>query len=397
MKTVESVTQGHPDKVCDQIADAIVDEYLRRDTESHVDINVMGSHGMVMIGGEVNSKADFDVGALAKQVYNEIGYQDDIEVFVNVEDQSDEMKKVSKGASDTVVVNGYATRETRECLPRPVVYAHMIARRLDDLRRTDPAFSWLKPDGKVQLIMEKDKVHAVTLLASHQVSVNHKDVQTALLERLVMPVIGERGAKVFINPAGNFTICGFRADAGANGRRQAVDTYGGLIPHTDAGLSGKDPHTAVRAGTYMARHVAKYLVDQGLASSALINLVYTLGRSEPIHVHAIGMGEKSRGSRMNLTNLLREKFDFRLESIVERLDLLRPIYRSTAAYGHFGREGLPWEDVVPTVESEKTADEAVVEPEIFSAPTKPAFLPPHQPPNSVFVATPDVVTAQKLL
>lgn len=342
-KAVESVTQGHPDKVCDQIADAIVDEYLRRDKNAHVDINVLGSHGMMMIGGEIHSTADFDIGALAQKVYQEIGYQDDLEVFVNVEDQSEEMKRVVKGARDTVVVHGYATNETRELVPRPVVYAHALARRLDDLRRTDPLFRWLKPDGKVQIIMEGDRVCAVTILASHHLNVKEKEVQTALLERVVLPIIGEEGVQIYINPIGSFTICGFRADAGANGRKQAVDTYGGLIPHGDSAFSGKDPRCASRAGAYMARFVARALVEQGLASALLLHVVYTLGREEPIRIQAVGMGEKSRGAKMDLTNLVKETFDFRLEAIVEQLDLLVPIYRSTAVYGHFGRTGFPWE------------------------------------------------------
>lgn len=342
LKTVESVTQGHPDKVCDQIADAIVDEYLRRDKNSRVDLSVLGSHGMMMIGGEVNSSADFDIGGLAKKVYADIGYQDDIEVFVNIEDQSEEMKR-AKGASDTVVANGYATRETREMLPRPVVYAHTLARRLDDLRKTDPAFGWLKPDGKVQLTMEGNKVRAVTLLAAHQVSVDEKTVKESLLERVVMPVVGEHGAQIYINPIGSFTVCGFRADSGTNGRKTSVDLYGGLIPHGDGVLSGKDPGKAPRAGTYMARYAARYIVEQGLASAALVNLVYTMGRSEPVHIQATGMGEKSRGAKMDLTNLIKQQFDFRLEAIVERLNLLMPIYRGTSAYGHVGRVGVPWE------------------------------------------------------
>ena len=196
-KTVESVTQGQPDKVCDQIADAIVDEYLRRDKQARVDVNVMGSHGMMMIGGEVTSTADFDIGALAKKVYEEIGYHDDLEVFVNIETQSEEMKRIHNGVTDNVVVNGYATSETRELMPRAVVYAHNLARRLDDLRCTDPSFSWLKPDGKVQITMDGSRVRAVTILASHQVSMKNHDVQTALLERVLVPV--GRKVQIFIN------------------------------------------------------------------------------------------------------------------------------------------------------------------------------------------------------
>lgn len=343
LKTVESVTQGHPDKVCDQIADAIVDEYLRRDRQARVDLNVLGSHGMMMIGGEVTSTADFDIGELAKKVYAEIGYKDDIEVFVNIDQQSTEMKRVHNGVTDNMVVNGFATNETRELLPRAVVYAHNLARRLDDLRRTDPAFSWLKPDGKVQLTMEGDRVRGVTVLASHHVSIDEKDVKTALLERLLVPLLGEDGVTIYINPIGTFIDAGFRADSGASGRKMTVDTYGGLIPQGDKSMSGKDPSRVDRAGAYMARYAARYVVEQGLANSAMVSLVYSMGRAEPVHLQATGMGEKSRGSKMDLTNLLKQTFDFRPEAIAEKLDLRQPLYRATATYGHFGRAGFPWE------------------------------------------------------
>ena len=353
-KTVESVTQGQPDKVCDQIADAIVDEYLRRDKQARVDVNVMGSHGMMMIGGEVTSTADFDIGALAKKVYEEIGYHDDLEVFVNIETQSDEMKRIHNGVTDNVVVNGYATTETRELMPRAVVYAHNLARRLDDLRRTDPSFSWLKPDGKVQITMDGSRVRAVTILASHQVSMNDRDVQTALLERVLIPIVGEEGVQMVINPIGSFTEVGFRADSGASGRKLTVDTYGGLIPHGDSSLSGKDPSKVNRAGACMARHAARYIVEQGLAAAALVNVVYSMGRAEPIHVQATAMGVKLPGGAGSglqagdITNLIKQKFDFRPSAIVERLNLLQPLYRATASYGHFGRAGFPWEETCPS-------------------------------------------------
>ena len=303
---------------------------------------------MMMIGGEVTSTADFDSGALAKKVYEEIGYHDDLEVFVNIETQSDEMKRIHNGVTDNVVVNGYATTETRELMPRAVVYAHNLARRLDDLRRTDPSFSWLKPDGKVQITMDGSQVKAVTILASHQVSMKDRDVQTALLERVLIPVVGEEGVQITINPIGSFTEVGFRADSGSSGRKVTVDTYGGLIPHGDSSLSGKDPNKVNRAGACMARHAARYIVEQGLATAALVNLVYSMGRAEPIHVQATAMGEKSQGAKMDLTNLIKQKFDFRPEAIVERLNLLQPVYRATASYGHFGRSGFPWEETSPS-------------------------------------------------
>ena len=345
-KTVESVMSGQSDKICDQIADAIVDEYLRQDKEAHVDVSVLGSHGMIMIGGEVNSTADFDIGALAKSVYLEIGYPDDVEVFVNVEDQSFEMKRMQSGSTDTVVINGYATNETRERMPRALVFAHNLARRVEDLRKTDPAFSWLQPDGKVQLVMDADRIDTLTLLASHQKNVDEKTVRATLLERLVTPFIGGEGAQIHINPIGPFTQHGFRSDSGASGRKLAVDTYGGLIPQGDGVLSGKSPDCAQRAGAYMARYAARYLVEQELCSTALVNVAYTLGRSEPIHLHVVGMGSKSKGAKMDLTNLVKQQFDFRPEAIVERLDLLQPIYRATSVYGQVGRAGFPWESVI---------------------------------------------------
>ena len=342
-KSVESVTQGQSDKICDQIADAIVDEYLRRDPQARVDINVLGAHGMMMVGGEVTSLADFDCGALAKKVYKEIGYDDELEVFVNIEQQSEEMQKVKSRVSDTVIVNGYATSETREFLPRPLVFAHALARRLDDLRKTNPEFFWLLPDGKVQLVMDKDKVKVVTILASHKDNIDEHQVQSAILERVVAPIVGDESAQIHINPIGAFTKPGFQSDAGASGHCPAIDTYGGLIPQADVNLSGKDPWKAERAGTYMTRFVAKYLVEQGLCSSALVQLAYTLGRSEPVAVQVFGTTDKSRGAKLDLTNLVKKDFDFRPEAIVEKLKLLTPIYRETAVYGHFGRFGFPWE------------------------------------------------------
>lgn len=343
-KTVESVTSGQPDKVCDQIAEAIVDEYLKRDSTSHIDIHVFGSQGMLMIGGEIESQADFDIGSLAKKVYQEIGYPDDIEVFANVTAPSEEMRVVKTGVMDTVVVNGYATRETIERLPRPVVFAHALARRLDDLRKTDPGFSWMKPDGKVQIVMDGTRVDSVTLLCAHHVSIHERDVRTALLERIIIPVLGEEGIQMYINPIGPFTVCGFRADSGASGRKISVDTYGGLIPHGDKSFCGKDPLRAERAGAYLARMAARSLVDKGLVNAALVNVVYTMGRAEPVSFSAIGMGEKSRGTKIDLTSMVKKEFDFRPEAIVERLNLRRPMYRSLAVYGSFGRAGVTWEE-----------------------------------------------------
>lgn len=342
---------GQPDKVCDQIAEAIVDEYLRRDPHARIDIKVVGSHGMLMVAGEVSSSADFDISALAKKVYQDIGYPDDIEIFVNIETQSEEIKHIKTGTLDTVVVNGYSTRETREHLPRAVVFTHEIVRRLDEIRKSDPTFFWMKPDGKVQVVMQKDKVKSITVLASHQMSIDVKDVKTILLERIIIPAIGEESAQIYINPAGPFTISGFRADSGSSGQKSCVDTYGGLIPHGDKSFVGKDPFRSERAGAYIARMAANFLVDKGVADSAMVQIVYTMNRAEPIYIEAIGNRQEGLGNRQearvgktDLTQIIKQKFDFRPEAVVERLQLRGPIYQQTAVYGCFGRAELPWED-----------------------------------------------------
>ena len=341
-KAAEAVTAGHSDKTCDQIADAVVDEFLRRDSEASVDLRVFGSHGLLVVGGEVFSRADFDMAALAKSVYAEIGYSDELEIFVNIGHPSAEMKSIC-GPSDTVIVQGYATKETRELLPKPLVYARLIAKRLDDARKNDPAFSWLKPDGKVQVIMEKDRLIALTVLAAHAPEIDVKDVQTTILDCVVGSAIGEEPSQIFINPAGPFTVSGFLADAGVSGLAAEPDTYGGLIPHGDKPFSGKDPRKVERAGLYAARAAACFLIRQEMAVSAAVTVAYTLNRSEPLFVEARGIGEKSRGAKMDLSALVKQQFDFRPEAIVERFDLAKPIYRNLSVYGPFGREDVPWE------------------------------------------------------
>jgi S-adenosylmethionine synthetase len=343
-KAAESVRQGHPDRVCDQIADAIVDEYLKRDPEARLSVGVLGSSGMLVVGGRVRSKADFDVAALAKQVYADAGYGDELEVFANV-DVGDDRHVGPRSASDAVVVNGFATRETREMLPRAFVQAANVARRLDDLRRADPQFSWLLPDGKAQVIMERDRVVAVTVLAAHAPNIAPNDVRTAVVEHAISPMVGDNdGAQLYVNPLGPFTEAGFSAGCGVSGRKVASDAYGGLVPHGDFSFSGRDPGSAERAGAYMARAAARWLVSQGLAESALVTAAYVPGRAEPVHLEAGGVAAKSRGSKMDYTNLVREHFDFRPDAIVERLDLRKPIYRAASARGQFGGQNFPWEN-----------------------------------------------------
>ena len=338
MKVVQAFTEGHPDKVCDAIADALLDEYLRRDPESRVDLSVMGSHGMMMIGGQVSSDADFDAGELARRVYHEIGYEDEIEPFVNIDAKPKALANGHGGSDGTVFMNGYATRETRELLPLPVVLSNLLVRRMDEMRKNMPGFSWMRPDGKVQLVMDQHHIAGVTVLLQHEETVDHATLQQMMLERVVVPTLGSvQGMLVHINPIGCFSEGGLGHDTGASNRKVVSDTYGGLIPFGSGGLSGKDPGRAERAGTYMARYVARMLVQQGVADNILVRVAYSLGKAEPVLL------EVKTGDGRDVTALAKSAFDFRPEAIVERLNLRRPIYRATATYGQFGKDGLPWE------------------------------------------------------
>ena len=342
LKTVVVPLAGHPDKICDQIVDAILDEYLRRDADSCVDLQALGSNGMVMIAGTVHSQADFDGAELAKQVYKNIGYDDDIEPFVNIEGLSHDLAQAhgAGGAQGTSVVYGYATRETREYLPRAVVYANAIARRIDDLRRTDATFSWICPDGKIQLAMDKGRVVSVTVLVQHAESMDLSHIRTKLVDSAIKPVLGSfDGVQLYVNTAGMFCSGGFSAGAGASGRKNLADMYGGLLPSGGSILSGRDPMHPGRAGAYMARYAAKNLVAEGLAGNVLIHVGYVIGQMKPVFLRA------TTGKGVDLTLEVEKRFDFRPAAIVERLNLLRPLYQHVSVYGQFGREGLPWEEV----------------------------------------------------
>ena len=334
---------GHPDKLCDQVADAIVDEFLRRDKDARVDVQVFAGHGAMMVSGEVESRADFDVGAIAKRVYRDAGYEDEIEPFVHLGAHEREWSSlVAKGAaSDQVICYGYATKGTREMLPSPVVFANALAKQIDEARQHDGAMKWLRPDGRVLVAMEGRDVTHVSIFAQHDKDVKVQEIHGGMLDRVIAPVIGSvEKVKLFVNPAGPFTKGGLSCNTGQTGNRVASDLYGGLIPHGDVALCGKDPRNPARAGTYMARHVAKSLVSSGLAQQVMVKIVYTIGRVDPTIVEATG----DRGE--DLTQVVKDNFSFKIQDIVETLDLARPIYRATATYGHVGRSEFPWETPV---------------------------------------------------
>lgn len=343
MKTAESVTSGHPDKICDQISDAILDEYLRRDPESRTGVECFGNHGMLVIGGEVTSTGTVDAEAVARAIYREIGYTDELQIMAHLVKQSPDIAQGvdTGGAGDQGIMYGYATAETQEFLPRPVVLAHALTRRLTDLRRHDPAYAWLGPDGKAQVTIDHGRITAVLVSTQHAADMSHDDVLVGVRDGVIAPIIGDlRDVEVLVNPTGRFVIGGFAGDSGLTGRKLMVDTYGGLIPHGGGAFSGKDPTKVDRSASYMTRFVAKNLVANGLAKNCLVSVAYAIGRAAPLMIRAV------TGEGKDLSALVREKFDFRPRAIIERLGLRRPMYLRTASGGHFGKDGLPWEEVI---------------------------------------------------
>lgn len=340
--TVESVTSGHPDKICDQVSDAVLDECLRQDPKSRVAMESFGGHGMLIVGGEVTTRAKVDYAVIAKRVYKDIGHQNNLKVITNVVEQSPDiaMGVDTGGAGDQGIMYGYATNETPEFLPKGVVLVHKLTRGLEDLRRSGKV-SWIKPDGKSQVTMEGKNVRAVLVSTQHEASVEHAEIKATLIKELIASAVGDlSGVEILVNPTGRFVQGGFEADTGLTGRKLMVDTYGGLIQHGGGCFSGKDPSKVDRSAAYMCRFVAKSLVASGHAKQCLVSVAYAIGRAEPMMVEAVDEKGKS------LAKLVAKKFDFRPNAIIERLQLRRPIYLRTAAYGHFGKEGLPWEEVV---------------------------------------------------
>lgn len=339
--TVESVTSGHPDKVCDQISDAILDECLKQDPNTRAGIETFGNHGLLVIGGEVTTKADFNAEQIARKVYKEIGYDQDLNVIVGIVKQSPDIAQGvdTGGAGDQGIMYGFATDDTPEFMPLAVVKVHELAKELENLRKQG-AVSWLKPDGKTQITVENGKITTVLVSTQHDENISQEEIKQFLTEKLIKPVIGDISEiEILVNPTGRFVQGGFEADAGLTGRKIMVDTYGGLITHGGGCFSGKDPSKVDRSAAYMCRFVAKNIVASGLAKKCLVSVAYAIGKAEPLMVEAIN--EKGE----SIKDVIKDKFDFRPSAIIEKLNLRQPIYQKTAAYGHFGKPDLPWEKI----------------------------------------------------
>ncbi len=339
--TVESVTSGHPDKVCDQISDAILDACLAQDPMSRVAVETFGGHDLLVIGGEVTTSAKVDYEKIARAVYADIGYDASaLRVIVHVVQQSPDiaMGVDTGGAGDQGIMYGYATSATAELLPEAVVKVHQLAKGLEDLRRSGK-HDWIKPDGKTQITVHDDRITSVLVSTQHDASVSHAFVKDELIKHLIKPVIGSiEGIEVLVNPTGSFVQGGFAADTGLTGRKIMVDTYCGLVPHGGGAFSGKDATKVDRSAAYMCRFVARQLVKKGMGKKVLVSVAYAIGKAEPLMVSAVNEKGEDLGA------YVRAHYDFRPKAIIERLGLRRPIFRQTAAYGHFGKSGLPWEE-----------------------------------------------------
>ncbi len=360
--TSESVSEGHPDKVADQISDGILDALLAQDKYSRVACETLVKTGLVVIAGEVTSKAHVEYAAVARDVIADIGYIDpelgfdarSVGVLSAIEQQSPDISmgvsKEDQGAGDQGMMFGYACDETPEFMPATISYSHQVLKSLSDMRRQKKV-NFLRPDAKSQVTAEyKDgvlsRIDAVVVSTQHAPDVDQKTLTEFVIDECVKKVIPsnlvDSKTKFFINPTGRFVIGGPQGDCGLTGRKIIVDTYGGHGAHGGGAFSGKDPSKVDRSAAYMGRYIAKNIVAAGLAKKCLVQLAYAIGVAEPVSVFVETYGTSSH-SQKKLADLVREVFALKPRGIIETFDLLRPIYRQTASYGHFGRQGLPWE------------------------------------------------------
>lgn len=377
--TSESVTEGHPDKICDQISDSILDEILKNDPNARVACETSVTTGLVLVSGEITTSTYVDIPKTVRETIKEIGYTrakygfdaETCAVLTSIDEQSadiamgvDQALEAREGtmsdaeieaigAGDQGLMFGYACNETKELMPLPISLAHKLARRLSEVRKED-ILPYLRPDGKTQVTVEYDennkpvRIDAIVISTQHHPEITLEQIQRNLKEHVINPVVPEElideETKYFINPTGRFVIGGPQGDAGLTGRKIIVDTYGGYARHGGGAFSGKDATKVDRSAAYAARYVAKNIVAAGLADSCEVQLAYAIGVAQPVSI-SINTFDTGKASEEKLIEVVRNNFDLRPAGIIKMLDLRRPIYKQTAAYGHFGRHDvdLPWE------------------------------------------------------
>jgi S-adenosylmethionine synthetase len=359
--TSESVTEGHPDKIADQISDAVLDAMLEQDKASRVACETMVTTGLAVVAGEITTKAYVEIPRLVRSVIKDIGYDDasygfdchTCAVTTTIDQQSPDiaMGVNTGGAGDQGLMFGYACNETPELMPLPIMLAHKLAMRLSKLRKNGE-LGYLRPDGKTQVTVEYEndkpvRIDTIVVSSQHSDKVSQKKIRADILQHIIEPLLPKRlmngkAIKYHVNPTGNFVIGGPMGDCGLTGRKIIVDTYGGMGRHGGGAFSGKDPSKVDRSGCYAARWVAKNLVASGLCDRCEVQVAYAIGVAEPVSVMVDSFGT-SKVSDDKLTSLVRKHFDLTPKGIIDSLKLRRPIYRKTAAYGHFGRGDFAWE------------------------------------------------------
>ena len=372
--TSESVTEGHPDKVCDQISDAILDAIYSQDPNGRVACESMVTTGLAMVAGEITTSCYVDIPKIVRQTIKEIGYTHAIYgfdyltcgVMTSVQGQSPDIALGvdTGGAGDQGMMFGYASDETPEYMPLPIILAHKLTKQLAEIRK-DKVVDYLRPDGKSQVTVEYNKgmpkrIEAVVISAHHDHKAKMSQIKTDMIRHVIKKIIPkklmDKKTKIFINPTGRFEVGGPQGDTGVTGRKIIVDTYGGVGSHGGGAFSGKDPTKVDRSASYMARYVAKNVVASGLAKKCEIQLAYAIGIPEPVSV-MINTYNTSKISEAKLKKVVLRTFDMKPRSILENLKLRRPIYKQTAAYGHFGRdeEGFTWEEIDKAEDLKKEA------------------------------------------
>ena len=374
--TSESVTEGHPDKICDQISDAVLDAILEKDPNGRVACETTVSTGLVHIMGEISTTCYVDIPKIARDVIREIGYDrakfgfdcETCAVITNIDEQSADIAlgvdnsleskeggDLGNGAGDQGIMFGYACKETPEYMPLAISLAHKLAKRLTDVRK-DGSLDYLRPDGKTQVTVEYDengtpvRVDTIVISTQHAPEVTLEQIRKDMIEHVVRPIVPanllDEETKYFINPTGRFVIGGPQGDSGLTGRKIIVDTYGGSAPHGGGAFSGKDPTKVDRSAAYAARYIAKNIVAAGLAEKCLVQLAYAIGVAEPVSI-MIDTSGTGTVSDAQLSEAVRKVFDLRPTAIIRDLDLKKPIYQKLAAYGHMGREdlGVKWEQL----------------------------------------------------